>query len=104
MAKNRRRKLKLLKGEKVLYSTTLLIVFLFMVFTVCSKTTFSELNIEVERLKGTIATQENKNDSLVMKVNELASLENINSVAVDLGLSYNNQNIKTIAVEAKSYE
>ena len=31
-----------------------------------------------------------------MKINEMASLENIQSVSSDMGLAYNNENIKTI--------
>ena len=38
----------------------------------------------------------NTNESLAMKINEMASLENIQSVSKNLGLAYNNENIKTI--------
>ena len=34
-----------------------------------------------------------KNESLTMKVNELTSYENLNSVLKDMGLAYNNENI-----------
>ena len=40
--------------------------------------------------------QEKKNESLTMKINELASLDKIQEVADDQGLSYNNDNIKTV--------
>ena len=36
-----------------------------------------------------------------MKINELASLEKIQEVAKEQGLSYNNNNIKTIIDETK---
>ena len=39
---------------------------------------------------------EDTNESLAMKINEMASLENIQSVSKNLGLAYNNENIKTI--------
>ena len=39
---------------------------------------------------------EDTNESLVMKINEMASLENIQFVSKNLGLAYNNENIKTI--------
>ena len=31
-----------------------------------------------------------------MKINEMASLENIENVSSDMGLAYNNENIKTV--------
>ncbi|MFA5602881.1 MAG: hypothetical protein WDA21_04070 [Bacilli bacterium] len=96
MATNKRRKLKLLKGERALYGTAIILSLLFLVFTVFSKATISEMNIKVERLKGEVAVQIKKNESLTMKVNELASLDNINLVVNEMGLSYNNSNIKTI--------
>lgn len=96
MAKNKRRNLKMLGIEKLLYGGTLLLVICFVIFTVFSKTTYSKLNIDVEQLKVTILKQEKKNDSLEMKVNELSSLENINKVVASLGLKYNNKNIKVI--------
>ena len=54
------------------------------------------IDIEVERLKSKIETQENVNSSLSMQVDELASLSNIQSVAESYGLSYNNDNIIVI--------
>ena len=47
------------------------------------------MNSEVEK-------QEDTNQSLAMKINEMASLENIQTISKNLGLSYNNDNIKTI--------
>ena len=43
-----------------------------------------------------IRTQEKKNESLSMKINELASLDKIIEVAHKQGLSYNNDNIKSV--------
>lgn len=40
---------------------------------------------------------EESNQSLNMKINELASLENIKNVAASLGLDYNNNNVKVIS-------
>ena len=37
-----------------------------------------------------------ENESLEMKINELASLENIQKVIEEEGLEYNNDNIKNI--------
>ena len=44
----------------------------------------------------TVKSQEDTNQSLAMKINEMASLENIQAVSESLGLAYNNDNIKTI--------
>ena len=43
-----------------------------------------------------IKTQEKKNQSLTMQVNELTSYENVSAVIEDLGLAYNNENIIVI--------
>ena len=52
--------------------------------------TLSKVNVEVEKVKNEIKTQEKKNESLSMKINELASLDKIIEVAYEQGLSYNN--------------
>ena len=49
----------------------------------------SQEEIEVEK-------QENINESLEMQVNELASLSNIQDVAKEFGLKYQNENIVVI--------
>ena len=63
---------------------------------VFTKSTLSEINFEVEKLKKEIATREKTNESLEMKINELASLDNIKDVIKKEGLTYNNDNIKNI--------
>ena len=70
----------------------LLIVFT-PVFVVYSKGTLSESNIELERIKRKAEKQESNNESVTMKINELASLSNIQDVAKEHGLDYNNDNI-----------
>ncbi len=63
------------------------------VFSFFAKISLSSVNVEVERLSKKVKNQEKVNQSLVMKINELASLENIQSVANSEGLAYNNNNI-----------
>ena len=58
-----------------------------------------ETNNEVEKLKNNIESQELVNQSLSMQVDELASLENIQKIAEEYGLSYVNSNIKIISAE-----
>ena len=56
----------------------------------------SKINFEVEKTKKEISEQTKTNESLSMKINELASLDKIEEVAKEQGLSYNNDNIKNI--------
>ena len=67
---------------------------LFMI--VGTTSTLATTNIELEKLKENIETQENINSSLSMQVDELGSLSNIQDVAKNYGLSYNNDNIIVI--------
>ena len=43
-----------------------------------------------------VQSKKDQNQSLVMKINEMASLDNIQSVSEEAGLAYNNDNIRTI--------
>ena len=52
--------------------------------------------LKVENLKTTVKTQTETNQGLTMKINELASLENVNEVANSTGLAYNNSNIRIV--------
>ena len=63
---------------------------------ILTKATLSQVNLEVQKLNNKIKSQKEDNQSLVMKINEMASLENIQFVSKNLGLAYNNENIKTI--------
>jgi cell division protein FtsL len=87
---------KLYKSEKILLTLVVLFFIASLVVTVFSNAKLSSSNIEVERLKTKIEKQENVNLSLSMQVDELASLSNIQSVAENYGLSYNNDNIIVI--------
>lgn len=91
-----KKRLKMSKFERLLYIFTFVMVLATPFALVFSQATLSEINFEVEKVKKQITTQEKKNTSLTMKINELASLEKIQTVAKEQGLSYNNHNIKTI--------
>lgn len=96
MTRAKTKKIKFLKGEKLMY---LLLAFLILAIPVCNVLTqalLSESNIEVSKLQNKIEKQAKTNESLNMQINELASLENIKALADELGLSYNNNNIKSI--------
>ena len=94
--KKLKKQVKISKFEKLLYTFTVLLILSFPLVIVFSQATLSKINYEVEKSKKEIAIQEKKNESLIMKINELASLDKIQEVADNQGLSYNNDNIKTI--------
>lgn len=82
--------------DKIIIFTSL-VLFVAIPFTkVFLQATLSKVNVEVEQIRKEIRTQEKKNESLTMKINELASLDKIIEVAQEQGLSYNNDNIKSV--------
>lgn len=87
---------KIGKFEVFLYTFAALLLVASPFVTVFLQATLSKINVEVEQVKKEIKTQEKKNESLSMKINELASLDKIIQVAREQGLSYNNDNIKTV--------
>ncbi len=87
---------KLGRIERTFYGIVVLLVVSFPFTIVFLQATLSRINVQVEQVKKEIKTQEKKNQSLSMKINELASLDKIIEVARDQGLSYNNNNIKSI--------
>ena len=93
MKKSTRKVVRLTKGERMLYTMGVL-CFVFCVFIkVFSSASISNLKMNIEEISYDIKNQQNKNQSLVMQVNELTSYENLNSVLKDMGLAYNNENI-----------
>lgn len=58
--------------------------------------TLSQMNLEVQRLEKDVQSKKDQNQSLVMRINEMASLDNIQNVSEEAGLAYNNDNIRTI--------
>lgn len=74
----------------------LLILFLFLAIptvNVFSKALLSETNIKNEKLKSKIEKQESANESLQMQIDELVSMENIQKIAKEYGLSFRSDNI-----------
>ena len=91
-----KKKLKMSKFEKLLYTLALFLLVISPVSIVFSKATLSKVNFEVEKQKKEIEKQENVNAGMQMQVDELASLSNIQDIAKTYGLSYNNDNIIVI--------
>ena len=90
------KKSKLLPIDKLMILIIVLLAIFVPVTMVFSSSTLSKSNIEVERIKNKVAKQEDRNESLTMQVDELASLTNIQGIAKQYGLSYNNDNIIVI--------
>lgn len=97
MTRSKAKKIKFLKGEKLMYLLLAFLILAIPISNVLTQALLSESNIEVSKLQNKIEKQEKTNESLNMQINELASLENIKALADELGLSYNNNNIKSIS-------
>lgn len=92
----KKKKKGLTKIEKFLYKSCLVIIALLISGIVFTSATVSKMNIELQKMNSEVEKQEDTNQSLAMKINEMTSLENIQTISKNLGLSYNNENIKTI--------
>ena len=91
-----KKKIKMSKFEKLIYTLAIFLLVISPVSIVFSKATLAEVNFEVEKQKKEIDVQKKTNESLAMTIDELASLTKIQEVAEQQGLSYNNNNIKSV--------
>ena len=91
-----KKRVKMSKFEKLLYSLAIFLLVIAPVSIVFSKATLAEINFEVEKQKKEIEKQKKTNESLAMTIDELASLTKIQEVAEEQGLSYNNNNIRSV--------
>ena len=94
-----KKRVKMSKFERLIYIFAVTLVVSAPITIVFSKATLSQINFEVEKQKKEIKEQNKTNESLSMKINELASLDKIQEVAKEEGLSYNNNNIKNVEDE-----
>lgn len=91
-----KKRVQISKFEKLIYTLAILLIVIAPVSIVFSKATLAKVNFEVEKQKKEIAKQKKTNESLAMAIDELASLTKIQEVAQEQGLSYNNNNIKSV--------
>lgn len=91
-----KKRLKMSKFERLIYTLAIFLLVISPVSIVFSKATLASVNYQVEKQKQKIEKQQKTNESLSMTINELASLTKIQEVAQTEGLSYNNNNIKTV--------
>lgn len=92
-----KKQVKMSKFERFLYTSAVFLLLASPISIVFSKATLAKVNFEVEQEKKKIEVQEKTNEGLAMTIDELASLTKIQEVAEEQGLSYNNNNIKTVA-------
>lgn len=100
MKKNKTKKKTNMNKSMVIIAVVIVSAAFFKIFLM---STLSKLNYEVEKQKKEIEIQEKTNESLAMAINELASLTKIEEVAKEQGLSYNNNNIKTVNTSMKKW-
>ena len=95
--KKMRKRVKISKFERLIYTLALFLLVIAPVSIVFSKATLAKVNFDVEKEKKEIAVQKKTNESIAMTIDELASLTKIQQVAEEQGLSYNNSNIKSVS-------
>ena len=88
---------KITAGEKLLFFSVFSFLMVGVLIQVFCGATTGNLSLTVEKLKYDLASQEKKNESLQMQVNELTSYDKIKDVVKDMGLAYNNENIIVVS-------
>ena len=97
--KKKRKKKGISKFEKNMYKFFVVITIFLIVGIIYSSASLGKINLEVQELNDIIKEEAENNQSLVMKINEMVSLDKIQQVSTQLGLTYNNDNIKSVATE-----
>ena len=84
------------KIEIFIYKSFVLTTVILVVGIIYSRAALGKINLEVQELSSIIKEETEDNQSLVMKINEMVSLDKIQEVSSELGLTYNNENIKSV--------
>lgn len=92
----KRKKKNTEKLEKLIYKSFVFTTVFLVIGIIYSSAALGKINLEVQKLSDIIKTESEDNQSLVMKINEMVSLDKIQEVSNKLGLTYNNDNIKAI--------
>lgn len=92
----KKRKARFTKGEVLLYSMAFISLFGAVVLKIFFSAGITNLNMNIERQRQNIESQEKVNESLNMKVNELTAYDKVKDVVSDMGLAYNNDSIVII--------
>ena len=94
---SKKKRIKISRGEKLLYSMAFFAFLGTLLVQVFCGASLGHLNMNVEVLKYNIETQEKKNESLGMQVNELTAFDKVKDVVAAMGLGYNNENIIVVS-------
>ncbi|MBQ2873255.1 MAG: hypothetical protein IJE89_04590 [Bacilli bacterium] len=92
----KRKKKGISKLEKFIYKSFVFTTIILVVGIIYSNATLGKINLEVQELSDIIKNESEDNQSLAMKINEMVSLDKIQEVSTKLGLTYNNDNIKSV--------
>ncbi len=84
------------KTEKFLYRMFVFVTIGLVIGIVYSRASLSKINLEVQTLNAQIKDSTESNQSLVMKINEMVSLEKIQEISDKMGLKFDNKNIVSI--------
>ena len=94
--KKKKRVNKDLRREKIIYRSFASLTVFLIVGIIYSRAMLSKINLEVQDLNNKISMETDDNQSLAMKINEMVSLEKIQQVSSELGLKYDNDNIRSV--------
>ena len=87
---------KTAKLEKSIYRMFTIVTIFLVVGIIYSRAMLGKINLEIQELSDIIKEETEDNQGLAMKINEMVSLEKIQEVSSELGLTYNNNNIKSV--------
>lgn len=84
------------RREKALYRCFVMTSIFLVVGIIYSRAALGKINLEIQELSDIIKEESDDNQSLAMKINEMVSLDKIRQVSNEQGLTYNNNNIKSV--------
>lgn len=84
------------KMEKFIYKSFVMTTIVLVIGIIYSRAALGKINLEVQELSDIIRDESEDNQSLAMKINEMVSLDKIQEVSNKQGLTYNNDNIKSV--------
>ena len=87
---------KRVRREKALYRCFVIVSIFLVLGIIYSRAALGKINLEIQELSAIIKEESDDNQSLAMKINEMVSLDKIREVSTKQGLTYNNNNIRSI--------
>ena len=94
--KKKKKQDKRFRKEKLLYRFFVITTIFLVLGIIYSRAMLGKINLEIQELSSEIKEETDDNQSLAMKINEMVSLDKIREVSNELGLKYNNKNIKSV--------